>query len=290
MKNVNIPFNPEMSSCLFSVAEKEKDRETHHLLQIGSDGKSTDRRLSYPFTAEISSAEIETVLDFIGGSQIVCFGQVGRLRKFATAIEKAGYLPIDNAVIDLEPTSHHLVSVQTTGLNEVTLESLAARHGIPAEDRFALSRRPEARNNVLAILFRDFFFPFLSKRLVHRHALEIDNLVDFEDTLGRFSLLAPIIAPPPPAGHRSWRTSAWDLQEARYCIQKWLAGTDLKTLSILTQRRPAAIAALIQKFAAESRSPHQRAHPGDGPSLRERAAPAVPAKQDQADLLESEIE
>lgn len=200
-------------------------------------------------TDEVASGEIKTFLSALGGSALCHFDQPEIVEIVNLAISKAGKLPVDNPVIDLN-------NLASTGLNRrgqnhsmITLLDLAARQGISQQAAQSAQFDAHAAVDLLSLLFKPLFHPEINRQgfeyaariFDHRFRMSPDDIALLADNPAPAPDIPDLVAPV----DIGWRRGEWDCDEALETALRFRNGADLTALSRLTRRSPRAIRARL---------------------------------------------
>lgn len=231
----------EKRTCLMSACPREGGFEVH-LQKLGKTAKPLARSLRLTMSQDqISQKQTSDILTYLGASQIIHYANPNGIAALDDAIIGAGFKPLDNEVFDAAPLAKAFCRIP--GLpDDPTLDDLAELRGTPQNARLAAQTCPEARNEILAHIWRDFVFAPLgyTKRLdVHKVSPPRD-IEPIDMSHHGLPLPAPLI-PDVPTPFSGWRCTPWGQEEARDCALRFVEGASLEDLSLLLRRSPRAI-------------------------------------------------
>jgi len=153
--------------------------------------------------------------------------------------------------LDLQVLAEEALERRSIDAQEITIDELAARHGLARARALEARTCPRAAVHLIADLYRALLHPQIEarERLPDRTLASFNPFRVASDDL--CSLAAgsdpipslPLGVAPPPGG---WRHGEWDVDEALDCALRFRAGADLLALSRLTRRSPRAIRARLR--------------------------------------------
>jgi hypothetical protein len=235
----------DKGTCLLTAVQTET-RVAIHLHNLGKKSNLLTKSLTLKVSPQdISKMLASEALKYIGGRQIIHFGDVTAVTLLESLVTSAGFKPIDNDLYDIAPLAKAFCRVQGLPASP-TLDDFAQLRGFTRKDRDHAQHSVKTRATIVQDIWTSIVLsPLGYSRDLEAHVVPTPRSISEIDlSLHGLPLPAPI-TPDLPEPHGGWRRTKWGAEEAQDCAFRFVEGASLEDLSSLFRRSPRAICARL---------------------------------------------